>query len=202
MCPSTEPTCNFSAKWKLGLLILSALLPLLLAACASTPNQLTQMLRENEGNFLIAPPSKKARPVAKPADTREVLEVCAVVPEDNLQEMRGTMGVYFFDYSFDINLVATPQVSVNTNFSAAVPGGNVTNPPNVLNGTTAIYSDPNVSYTAGPTPGGLMSQLVVTGQDNIVSANTQFNIHLPNTATLTRTINVMPAATLTGIGAK
>lgn len=52
----------------------------------------------------------------------------------------------------------------------------------------------------GPTNDGLASQLVVTGQNNIVFANTQFNIHIPNASTLTSTINVMPAGSLAGIG--
>ena len=135
-----------------------------------------------------SPAAKQAPAKAdKPADPKNPLEFCAAVSEDNLEEMRGTFGVYFFDYNFDINLVTNPQVSVSTNFAAAVPDGS---PQPNLNGSTAIFQDNNVSYIAGPANGGLMSQVMVTGRDNVVFANTQFNIHLPNASTLTPTINV------------
>jgi hypothetical protein len=107
--------------------------------------------------------------------------------------------VYFFDYNFDINLVTNPQVSVTTNFSAAVPNGS---PAPSFNGSTATFQDNNVSYVAGPTSGGLMSQVMVTGRDNIVFANTQFNIRLPDTSQLIPNVNALPASSLTGIGVK
>lgn len=205
MCPSTKTTCGMPAKWKLGLLFLSVLLLLFVAACASPSSRITQTFNENQEEYLTVPTSnpapKQAPPkqAPKPRDNRNPLEVCAVVPEEDLQEMRGTLGVYFFDYNFDINLVTNPQVSITTNFSAAVPDGS---PSPTFNGASAVFQDNNVSYIAGPTGGGLMSQVMVTGRDNIVFANTQFNIHLPNAATLTPTIRVLPAASLSGIGVK
>ena len=110
--------------------------------------------------------------------------------------MRGCLGTYFFNYDFDINLTAVPQVKVATSFQAVLPDG--TNAP-TSNGSQASFKDNNVSFTAGPTSGGLASQVTVAGHDNIVFANTQFNIHIPNASTLTSTINVMPAASLAGI---
>ncbi len=193
MRPSTGPTCGNSALWKLGLFVLSALLPLLLLACSST-NQLTQTLRDNDGTFLTPLPSQSAPKTAKKA---EPLKLAAAVPEDNLQDMRGCMGEYFFNYDFDVNLTSTPQVSVTSTFQAVVPNGTSTP---TSNGTQASFQDSNVSFTAGPTSGGLASQLVVTGQNNIVYANTQFNIHIPNASTLTSSVNVLPAASLTGVG--
>jgi hypothetical protein len=194
MCPSTRPTCSNAALWKLGLFVMAAFLPLLLAACAS--NQLAQALKDNQGTFLTPLPDKTA---SQPAAKAEPIVLSASVPEDNLQEMRGTLGVYFFDYNFDINLVTTPQVSVSSTFQAVLPDGS---PAPTVSGTLASFKDNNVSYTAGPTNGGLSSQLLVTGRDNIVFANTQFNIHLPNASSLTSTVNVLPAATLTGTGMK
>jgi hypothetical protein len=60
MRPSTDPTCSLRAMWKLGLLVLVVLLPLLLLSCAST-KQLAQELEENHGNFLTPsrPPSRR-----------------------------------------------------------------------------------------------------------------------------------------------
>ena len=192
MRPSTRPTSSDSAPGRLGLLVLSALLPLLLVACTST-NQLAQSLRETDGTFLTPLPAKHA---SKPAQKAEPLKLAAAVPEDNLQDMRGCLGTYFFNYDFDINLTAVPQVKVATSFQAVLPDG--TNAP-TSNGSQASFKDNNVSFTAGPTSGGLASQVTVAGHDNIVFANTQFNIHIPNASTLTSTINVMPAASLAGI---
>ena len=193
MRPSTKPTCGNSALWKLGLFVLSALLPLLLLACSST-NQIAQTLRENDGAFLTPLPSQSASKTAKKA---EPLKLTAAVPENDLQDMRGCLGTYFFNYDFDINLTATPQVKVSSSFQATLPDGTSTP---TSNGTQASFKDNNVSFTAGPTNGGLASQLVVTGQNNIVFANSQFNIHIPNASILTSSVNVLPAASLTGIG--
>jgi hypothetical protein len=43
---------------------------------------------------------------------------------------------------------------------------------------------------------------MVTGRDNIVFANTQFNIRLPDTSQLIPNVNALPASSLTGIGVK
>jgi hypothetical protein len=210
MRPSTKPTCGLVAMWKLGLFVLVALLPLLLMSCASS-KQLAQSLEENHGNFLTplstAPASQPAvKPANKVANMTadelaenppNPLKVCATVPADDLQDMRGCLGVYFFDYNFDINLLTTPQVSVNTSFQAVLPDGS---PAPTVNSTSAVYRDSKVSYTAGPSSTGLGSQLLVTGHDNIVFANTQFNFHLPNASVLIPTISVMPASSLSGIG--
>lgn len=195
MRPSTEPTCVNSAMVKLGLVFLSLLLPLALVACASTSNRVTQSLIEYQEEGPAAPASQPT-PKRTPKPAENPLQVCAVVPEEDLQEMRGCLGVYFFDYNFDINLVTNPQVSITTNFAAVVPDGS---PSPAFNGTTAAYRDDNVSYIAGPTSSGLNSQLVVTGRDNIVFANTQFNIYLPNASNLIPSISVMPGLSVTGI---
>ena len=192
MRPSTRPTSSNSAPGRLGLLVLSALLPLLLVACTST-NQLAQSLRQTEGTFLTPLPAKQA---SQPAKKAEPLKLAAAVPEGNLQDMRGCLGTYFFNFDFDINLTAVPQVKVATSFQAVLPDGS---PAPTTNGSQASFKDNNVSFTAGPTSGGLASQVTVAGHDNIVFANTQFNIHIPNASTLTSTINVMPAASLAGI---
>jgi hypothetical protein len=207
--------------WKLGILVLVVLLPLLLMSCAST-KQLAQELKDNHGNFLtplsatpVSQPAAKSvaqtadllaaepagqpvdKPTAKQAKKANPLKVCAVVSEDDLQDMRGCLGVYFFDYNFDINLLTTPQVSVTSSFQAILPDGS---PAPVQNTTSAVFRDSNVSYISGPTSTGLSSQVLVTGTDNIVFANTNFNIHLPNASVLTPTINILPAASLSGIG--
>jgi hypothetical protein len=208
MRSSTDPTCSLRAMWKLGLLVLVVLLPLLLLSCAST-KQLAQELEENHGNFLTPlPPAPASQPAAKsaaqPSDKLAgtqskkgaPLKVCAVVPEDDLQDMRGCLGVYYFDYNFDINLTATPQVSVNQSFQAILPDGS---PAPSVNSTSAVFRDNNVSYTAGVLGSEMGSSVVVAGSGNVVFANTQFNFHMPNASVLIPSISIMPAPSLSGI---
>jgi hypothetical protein len=212
MHPSIKPTCNRKAEWKLGLLILLVLLPLSLGSCAST-QQLAQKLEENHGNVLTP---LSTEPAIKPADKLvgmtadeladhppPPLKVCAAVPAKDLQDMRGCQGVYFFDFAFDINLLNYPNFDPNKDITSS---GQVFKPngsPDVSQIKTSVgYSDSNVSYMAGFTETGLSSQLQVKGQDNIVIANTQFNIHLPSASVLIPTINVMPGAGLIGLGTK
>ena len=181
------------AAVKLGLGILTVVLLLLLVGCASKASHLIP-LPDSRGDSLaaLAPDS-----VSGPATNQDVLKVCAKVPEEDLKEMRGCLGVYYFDFDFNINMLANPEVSVKTNFTAAVPDGA---PAPEFNGTTASFRDNNVLYMAGPTGNGMMSEVIVTGQNNIVFANTNFNIRMPDTSIISPSINVMPAGSLTGIG--
>jgi hypothetical protein len=201
MRPSTKPTSGTKAMWKLGLLVLLVFLPLLLAACAST-KQLAQELQENHGNFLTPLPIEPAaKPVAKPVNKPDPLKVCAAVPAEDLQDMRGCQGVYIFDYAFDINLLNYPNFDPTKDITSSGQYSTPNGSPSKSN-TVVSYSDSNVSYLAGFINSGLTSQLQVTGQDTTVIANTQYNIHLPSPSVLIPTIKVMPGAGLTGLGAK
>jgi len=186
----------------LGLVLLSALLLLSLVGCASTSSQVTQPAPASLVDVPVAqaslPVSQPGEPMAQPAEERDPLKVCAVVPEEDLKEIRGC-GLYYFDFTFDINMVANPEVSVKTNLTAVVPDGSPS--PN-FNGTTAIFKDDNVFYMAGPTANGMISEVIVTGHDNIVFANTNFNIRIPDATLLSPTINIMPGGSLTGRGIK
>jgi hypothetical protein len=112
--------------------------------------------------------------------------------------MRGCNGVYYFNFVMDINLT-NPTPSVKTEYTASVPKGS---PDPSFNGAKAYYSDNNVFYLAGPTPGGLASELIVAGNNNIVFSNTEFNFHMPNAATLAPNLSVLPVSSLNGIGVK
>jgi hypothetical protein len=201
MRPSIKPTCGKKAMWKLGLLVLLVFLPLLLAACAST-KQLARELEGNHGNFLTPLPTEPAaKPVAKPVNKPDLLQVCAAVPEDDLQDMRGCQGIYIFDYAFDINLVNYPNFDPSKDIKSSGQYSTPNGSPSKSD-TSVGYSDNNVIYNSGFTGTGLTSQLQVKGQDTIVIANTQFNIHLPSPSVLIPTVRVMPGAGLTGVGAK
>ncbi len=195
MRPSTKPACGRSVLWRLGLLILSALLPLLLVSCATNPGGVTQLLPQSPGDLLL---TQTVQPAPPAAGHRDPLQVCAVIPDEDLQEMRGCQGIYYFNFVMDINLV-NPTPTVNVEYTAAVPEGA---PSPSFNGAKAYYADDNVFYVAGPTPGGLASELIVAGTNNIVFSNTEFNFHMPNAASLTPSINVLSASSLSGIGVK
>jgi hypothetical protein len=210
-----KPVFARSALRWLGVIMVMAIFSLALLACASSPKQATlPSLTSRLEVAAVQPPPPAPKPAAavdrtvreprpapvapETAAVQDELQAFAVVPEEELQEMRGAMGVYYFDFTFDINMMASPEVSVSSKFTAAVPDG--TSPS--FNGTTAVFKDDNVFYMAGPTQGGLMSEVIVAGANNFVIANTQFNIHIPNAALISPTINVLPAASLTGIGTK
>lgn len=195
MRPGTKLTRDRSTWLKLGLVILSAALLLALVGCASKSSRLSRLAPEIRGDSLVALP---VEPVPQPAANPDPLKVCAVVPEEDLKEVRGCGGIYLFDFDFDINLMANPEVSVQTNFRAVVPKGA---PSPDFNGTTAIFQDNNVFYMAGPTGNGMMSEVIVNGANNIVFADTNYNITVPGSI-LAPSINIMGGSSLTGIGVK
>ena len=201
----TKPTREGSALAKLGLVLLSALLLLSLVGCASTSSQITQPAPASQVDVPVAqtdlPISQAAKPVSQVAAERDPLKVCAVVPEEDLKEMRGCFKSYFFDlnFTFDITNVSNPQVNVQTNFSAVVPNGS---PDAEFNGTTAIFRDNNVSFMAGPTGNGLLTEVIVNGTENLVVSNVNHIIKIPDATLLSPTINVMPGNSLVGIGIK
>lgn len=187
MRPSIKPAWGRSALRRLGLLILSALLPLVLVSCAANPGGVTHLMLQSPGDLLL---SQAAQPAPSAAGQRDPLQVCAVVPDEDLQEMRGCNGTYYFNFVMDINLV-NPTPTVNVEYTASVPTGK--SEPQ-FNGSKAYYADNNVFYVAGPTPGGLTSELIVAGANNIVFSNTEFNFQMPNAASLTPSINVLSAS--------
>jgi hypothetical protein len=196
MRPGTKRTRDRSAWLTLGLVILSVALLLSLVGCASRSSRLTPMEPETRGDALVA---LAVDPVPQPAANPDLLKVCAKVPEEDLREMRGCLGVYYFDFTFNVNMLANPEVTVDTNFTAAVPDGA---PSPSFNGTTAVFKDDNVLYMAGPTSGGgWLSNVIVTGNDLAVLSNVNFNIQLNDTI-FSPSINVLPAGSLTGIGVK
>jgi hypothetical protein len=192
MRPSAKPTRGNSALLKLGPFILVALLPLWLVACASQSNQVTRLLPEDRGFF-------QESPAVKPASQTEVkedpLQVCSVVPDEQLQEMRGCLGVYYFDFTMDINLMNdSPQVDVS--YTAAVPDGS---PAPSLNSAVAHFADDNVFFRAGPTPAGVASEVIVAGNRNIVYSTSTFNFYMPDANKLIPNLNVLPGSSLTGV---
>jgi hypothetical protein len=182
---STKHVGGISTRCKLGLLMLLSLLSLLLVACASDTSRLNQPLSENRLSLVDNP---ALDPAAEPVvDKSDPLEVAAVVPDEELQEMRGCYGIYYFTYVMDLNLVDQPSAQVS--YAAVVPDGS---PATGLEGATAYYGDNNVFFTAGPSSSGLGSTVIVAGHGVTVNTNVQFNFHLPDASQLIPTINVMP----------
>jgi hypothetical protein len=194
----TKPTREGSALTKFGLVLLSALLLLSLVGCASTSSQITQSAPASQ---VAVPVAQADLPASQPAAERDPLKVCSVVPEEDLKEMRGCYNAYFFDvnFTFDITNVNNPSVNVETNFSAVLPDGS---PNPDFNGTTAVFSDDNVFFATGPTGNGLLTEVIVNGTENLVVSNVNYIIKVPDATLLSPTINVLPAASLSGIGIK
>ena len=143
MRPSTKPACGRSALRRLGLLILSALLPLVLVSCATNQGGVTHLMLQSPGDLLL---SQAAQPAPPAAGQRDPLQVCAVVPDEDLQEMRGCNGTYYFNFVMDINLV-NPTPTVNVEYTASVPTGR--SEPQ-FNGAKAYYAEDSVDEKGVP----------------------------------------------------
>jgi len=167
--------------WGAALLVL---LPLWLGACASpaTLRAVTQ-----------APPEKRG----------DILEACAHLSDQEMQEMRGCYDTYYFSYNVTFDLVANnPQVHVD--YRADVPPGSV---PQLNNNTgVAQYQSPNgdVVFQAGMGGNGTLgkgfySVLNVAGSNNIVVVDNKITLNLPNATSLIPSINIFKTPTLTGV---
>lgn len=209
MRPGIKRPVMASSGWvRLGLVILLGVVLVALGGCASGPKPAPQAglqdLSPPKAKVSASCPVNRAAPKAAPGSpspapaAEEPLQPFAMVADEELRQMRGCLGVYYFDFRLDIDVQTLPQVNISSNFTAVVPEG--TSPS--FKGTTAMFKDDNVLYVAGPTGTGLLSEVIVTGRDNFVIANTQFNIHIPNATFIAPTITILPAPTLTGVAPK
>ena len=177
--------------------VLLVLLPLVLGACASTPSSRSHMRPEKPGDLLAA---RAYNPAPKPADSRDPLELCARVDDQELNTMRGCYNeFYYFGYQMDITLGNNPQVNVA--YTANVPSGQA---PTTNNGVMSYRSpDGEVAFQAGmgdpSMPNGFSSIVTVAGTGNTVISNSEINVILPNAASLIPSINIFSTPTLTGV---
>lgn len=124
------------------------------------------------------PPGAAAREQHRMIRPPEVLQLCKVVPDEELRELRGRYDTYFFGLDIVGNLnvgsgAFTGQVGFSTNVA-----------PNTVNfsGTQVSYNNGNISYQAGigstSLGSGIYSMVVVAGTQNVVISNTTVNLNI------------------------
>ena len=119
------------------------------------------------------------------AETGDLLQTCARVPDKELQQIRGCYDSYYFGLDVGINL-ATSIPSVNVKFEANVPPDTINN----LNftGNMANYNNGTVSFQAGvgstSLGSGIYQIVSVAGNNNIVIANTNVMINIPSVTSI------------------
>jgi hypothetical protein len=86
--------------------------------------------------------------LAPEAATFQALKTCAVVPDQELREMRGRFATYFFGLDVGLNL-AGPSPAITVNYTANVPSGS--GAPS-FTGNTASFNSGNVNFQAGIGP--------------------------------------------------
>ena len=179
-----------------GLLLL-VLLPLVVGACASTPSSMSQLQPEKPGEVLMA---RASNPTPQPAAKPDPLELCTQVDDQELQTMRGCYNeFYYFGYQMDITAGSNPSVLVA--YTANVPEGQAP----TITGNMMTYRSPDgeVAFQAGmgdpSIQSGFASMVTVAGTGNTVISESNIRIIVPNATTLTPSINIFSAPTLSGI---
>lgn len=149
---------------------------------------------------VMPPPSPL---MGKPVSVKKIpdlLQTCARVADQDLQDLRGCYDSYYFAMDIGITL-GTSTPSINVTFLADVPPGSAPS----FNGNMASFNNGTVSFQAGvgnTSMGKGVFQIVsVAGNNNIVIASTNVNINVPTLTTLNRPASTFlrPPATLMGL---
>jgi hypothetical protein len=144
---------------------------------------------------VLAPLSAWAGPTAKPLIREElpVLAHCALIPDRELDDIRGRNGKYYFGLDVIVNLTGQGVPFTMT--------PNPNNTPGTINtGTGISFSDPYVNYQAGIRPQQLYQMVQVTGDRKIVMGIVNLNVKVPESLINGRSSAIsLPNASLTGI---
>lgn len=128
----------------------------------------------------------------------DLLEMCSLVPDRDLQDIRGCYQSYYFALDVGINLTTT-KPSITVTYQANVPDGVAPS----FTGNMVSFNNGAVSFQAGvgetALGEGIYSVVSVAGNNNIVIANTNININVPNATSLVPSYSVLSAPTLIGI---
>lgn len=108
----------------------------------------------------------------------EVLKLCKVVPDQELQRLRGRYDTYYFGLDVAANLnVGTGAFTGQVNFNTNVDPAKVN-----FSGTQVSYNNGNISYQAGIGAtnfgSGIYSAVVLAGTNNIVVSNTNVTLNI------------------------
>ena len=123
---------------------------------------------------MLAPLCALAGPAAQPLMVKKlpVLADCALIPDTELDHIRGRYNDYFFGLDIVVNLTSRGPLFTMT--------PNPNNTPGTINtGTGISFSDPNVSYRAGIGSQYIYQMVQVTGDGKIVRGVMNLDIMVP-----------------------
>jgi hypothetical protein len=141
---------------------------------------------------MLAPLSVLAGP---PLITKElpVLAHCALIPDRELNDIRGRNGNYYFGLDVIVNLAGTGPLFSMTPNPQNTPG-------TVNTGTGISFSDPNVNYQAGIGSHNLYQMVQVTGDGKIVRGVMNLDVKVPQSMLNGRSSAIsLPRASMTGL---
>jgi len=145
--------------------------------------------------ILLVPLSVVARPIAQPLITEEqpALAHCALIPDCELDHIRGRNGNYYFGLDVIVNLTGRGPL-----FNM-IPNPNNT-PGTVNTGTGISFSDPSVTYRAGIGSHQLYQMAQVTGDGNAVRGVLNLDVVVPRSLLNGRVSAAsIPRTSLTGL---
>ena len=144
---------------------------------------------------VLAPLSALAGSTAKPMIMKEmpVLAHCALIPDRELNHIRGRNGNYYFGLDVIVNLTGSGALFT------MIPNPN--NTPGTVNTASGIsFSDPYVNYRAGVGPQQLYQMVQVTGDGKIVRGVMNLDIKVPQSMLNGRdSAPSIPRSSLTGL---
>jgi len=126
-------------------------------------------------------------PERKLVKTPAILQTCAAMPSDELQEYRGCYASYFFGMDVGINVTGNSTPGIAVRFNAIVPDGSPT-PVVSPSGNQVAFNNGQVAFNAGvgntSLGSGAFQVVQVAGNNNLVVANMNININIANATSL------------------
>jgi hypothetical protein len=172
------------------LLVALGLVLATMTGCAGT-------LPSQSGGLVEAQPipqTPKGRLDQKRIKTPAILQTCAAMPNQQLQQYRGCYATYYFGMDVGINLTGTTSPGISVKFTGMVPEGSVA-PVASPGGNQVSFNDGQVAFNAGmgstSLGSGIFQVVQVAGNNNLVISNMNVNVNIPNAASLETKTNAL-----------
>lgn len=125
-----------------------------------------------------------------------VLEVCAVMSDSELSNLRGRYDAYYFGLDIIVNLTGSGS-PVTLTPHPGIP------PETIVSPTGISFKDTNVAYQAGIGQSSVFQSVQVLGDGKLVTGVVNLNIMVPESLLTTGLPGIsLPKESLTGLGFK
>lgn len=168
-------------------------LGLLLASMTGCAGALPSPSADLVGTLPIQQTDKGA-PDQQLVETPAILQTCAAMPSEELQEYRGCYATYFFGMDVGINVTGNSTPGISVKFLGLVDGSSGLPVRNAA-GNQVSFNDGQVSYNAGigntSLGSGVFQVVQVAGNNNLVVSNMNININVANASSLAAKTNAL-----------